>query len=255
VHTIGWNFPAREPPTHMGTRPPPRPTHPPIGEGRTPSSPGSSMNDCTSGHGRGYLEELVADPIIRHGQFSQKDGKIANRGAPVVAIRRVSVFPGHWRILTHTPLGEQGWELHLAGEGRDKLALRRETIRLGIDQSVRYLGFVDELPARMQPASIVLAADRDSFGLSVVEAMATALPVVAARGGGHLETVGAPVTSDFLYDPTDTEAGGAALRRLALDPIERQIYGSALRSSYQDICTVERHARSLIEVYRRVLNG
>ena len=129
MHTIGWNFPAREPPTHMGTRPPPRPTHPPIGEGRTPSSPGSSMNDCTSGHGRGYLEELVADPIIRHGQFSQKDGKIANRGAPVVAIRRVSVFPGHWRILTHTPLGEQGWELHLAGEGRDKLALRRETIR------------------------------------------------------------------------------------------------------------------------------
>jgi glycosyltransferase involved in cell wall biosynthesis len=84
--------------------------------------------------------------------------------------------------------------------------------------------------------------------------MATALPVVAARGGAHLETVG-PVTSDFLYDPIDTEAGGAALRCLALDPVERQIYGNALRSRYQDIYTVERHARSLIEVYRRVLNG
>ena len=150
-------------------------------------------------------------------------------------------------------LAEQGWELHLAGEGSDDLALRRETIRLGVDQSVRFLGFVDDLPARMQTASILLAtADREPFGLSVVEAMATALPVVAARGGGHLETVG-PVMSDFLYDPTDTEAGGAALRRLALDPVERQIYGSALLSRYQAEYTVERHARSLIDVYRRVL--
>ncbi len=150
---------------------------------------------------------------------------------------------------------EQGWELHLAGEGRDEQALRGETIRLGVDQSVRFLGFVDDLPARMQEASILLATgDRDSLGLSVVEAMAAALPVVAARAGGHLETVG-PVTSDFLYDPTDTHAGGAVLRRLALDPVERQSYGRALRSRYQAEYTVERHARSLIDVYRRVLNG
>ena len=82
--------------------------------------------------------------------------------------------------------------------------------------------------------------------------MATALPVVAARGGGHLETVG-PVTSDFLYNPDDSEAGGAALRRLGLDPVERQVYGRALLSRYQAEYTVERHARSLIDVYRRVL--
>ena len=107
----------------------------------------------------------------------------------------------------------------------------------------------------MQTASILLATgDRESFGLSVVEAMAIALPVVAARGGGHLETVG-PVMSDFLYEPTDTEAGGAALRRLALDAVERQVYGRALLSRYQAEYTVERRVRSLIEVYRRVLNG
>jgi glycosyltransferase involved in cell wall biosynthesis len=152
-------------------------------------------------------------------------------------------------------LAKQGWELHLAGEGPDELALRGETIRLGVDQSVRFLGFVDDLPARMQEASILLATgDRDSLGLSVVEAMAAALPVVAARAGGHLETVG-PVTSNFLYDPVDTEAGGAALRRLALDPVGRQSYGRALRSRYKDEYTVERHARSLIEIYQRVLNG
>jgi len=42
---------------------------------------------------------------------------------------------------------------------------------------------------------------------------------------------------------------------LALDPVERQIYGSALLSRYQDRYTLEHHVRSLIEVYRRVLNG
>ncbi len=152
-------------------------------------------------------------------------------------------------------LAEQGWELHLAGEGRDELALRGEMIRLGMDQSVRFLGFVDDLQTRMQEASILLATgDRDSLGLSVVEAMAAALPVVATRAGGHLETIG-PVASDFLYHPLDTEAGGAALRRLALDPVERQTYGRALQSRYQDEYTVERHARALIDVYRRVLNG
>ena len=69
MHTIGRRFPRANPDAHRH-RPPPRSTHSPICEGvRLRRRPGSSMNDCTSGHGRGYLEELVADPIIRHGQF------------------------------------------------------------------------------------------------------------------------------------------------------------------------------------------
>ena len=49
-----------------------------------------------------------------------------------------------------------------------------------------FLGFVDDVQLRNAGGDILFAtADREPFGLSVVEAMATALPVVAARGGGQ----------------------------------------------------------------------
>lgn len=77
-------------------------------------------------------------------------------------------------------------ELWLAGEGRAEAALRNLTRELGIEDHVRFLGYVghDELPG-LYRRSDLLVLPSHSEGLSnvVLEAQACALPVIATNVG------------------------------------------------------------------------
>lgn len=152
-------------------------------------------------------------------------------------------------------LADRGWELHVAGEGSEAGALADRARRRGVEGSIRWLGFVDDLDPLRDEASILLAtAPAEPFGLSVVEAMAAGLPVVAARGGGHLETLG-PVRGAALFRPGDAAAGAVALAGLAADPRGRARYGERLRARYEQAYTVDRHVDALERVYARAVGG
>jgi glycosyltransferase involved in cell wall biosynthesis len=149
-------------------------------------------------------------------------------------------------------LAQEGWTLELAGSGSEEVELRAMAAELGIAASVRFLGFVDDLPVRMRAAAVLLAtAPREPFGLSVVEAMAARLPVVAARGGGHIETLGE--VDDALYGAGDVWEGAKTLRTLALDRPERERYGEALFRRYLESYTMAAHTSRLEDVYRELL--
>lgn len=62
----------------------------------------------------------------------------------------------------------------------------------------------------------VFPAANETFGNVVLEAMASGLPVVAARGGGPLDSVIEGVTG-LLFDPDDPQALVDAVRRLVGD--------------------------------------
>ena len=131
--------------------------------------------------------------------------------------------------------------------------MRTRATKLGVASSVRFLGFVDDLSVRMRTAGILLAtATREPFGLSVVEAMAARLPVVAARGGGHVESL--EHFEAALYSPGDVGEAAKTLRTLALDPAERASYGEALLQRYLDNYTMEAHVSRLEGIYRGLLH-
>jgi glycosyltransferase involved in cell wall biosynthesis len=67
----------------------------------------------------------------------------------------------------------------------------------------------------------------EGFGLSVAEAMAAGLPVVAGDGSSVPEVVG---EAGLLVPPGDGEALAAALGRLLGDPAERRRLGAAARA-------------------------
>lgn len=124
----------------------------------------------------------------------------------------------------------EGWRLVVAGDGSRTVALRELAARLGVDRSVDFVGFRSDLSTWMRRSSILVAPTaNEGLGLSVVEAMAHGLPVVAAAGGGHLETVGA-VPEPYLYEPHDVEAAARAISTLAGDPEARRAYGERLRA-------------------------
>jgi glycosyltransferase involved in cell wall biosynthesis len=75
----------------------------------------------------------------------------------------------------------------LVGRGVDESRLRAEAARLGIADRILFAGFVpeDDLPAVYRAATIYLHTGRDeTFGLSVLEAAWSGVPVVAVDEGG-----------------------------------------------------------------------
>lgn len=149
-------------------------------------------------------------------------------------------------------LADHGWRLDIAGDGVERPHLTALADRLGLGGSVRFLGARPDADALMSRAAVLLAPRPDEpYGLSVVEAMAHATPVVAARGGGHDETVGT-VPGAVLVDPGDPAAAGAALAALALDPARRADYGTRLQDAQRTRFDLAAHADQVAAVYRTV---
>ena len=82
---------------------------------------------------------------------------------------------------------------------------------------MEFLGHRSDVHDLMRSAAIFVATRPDeAFGLSVVEAMARGLPVVAAGSGAHLETVGS-VPGAALFGPGDSDEAARLLEDLAAD--------------------------------------
>ncbi len=150
-------------------------------------------------------------------------------------------------------LGDRGWTLTVAGVGRLRADMEEAAQQWGVAGSTEFAGYVVDTDSLLEGASIVLAPGHlDGFGLSVVEAMAHGVPVVAARGGGHLETLG---EDGLLFPSGDVEAAATDLRRVADDPALRHSVGRTLRRRQQRAFSLPRHVDRLEELYRAVLDG
>lgn len=77
--------------------------------------------------------------------------------------------------------------LRIAGRGSLLQELTRLAEDLGIKESVEFLGYLDRegILREMQQANLFILASRfEAFGVVLIEAMATGLPVIATRSGG-----------------------------------------------------------------------
>ena len=123
----------------------------------------------------------------------------------------------------------------------------------GVGGAVDFLGHRDDVEALMRSASVLLAPRPDEgYGLTVLEAMAAGLPVVAAAGGGHLETVGC-LPGAALFPSSDVAGAALLLDRLADDADYRCTYGIALQELQRSRFTVSAQSTATEVVYRSVL--
>lgn len=144
-------------------------------------------------------------------------------------------------------LASHGWSLAIAGTGRLEPRIRRMCAELRVCESVQLLGNVEDTDSLLSESSILLApAPADSFGLAVTEAMAHGIPVVAAAGGGHLETVG---PEGCLFPPGDAEAAAAHLALLGHDQSVRRGVGLRMRARQRRLFSLEMHVARLEELY------
>lgn len=149
-------------------------------------------------------------------------------------------------------LRRQGWSLEIAGSGPADAELRALAARLDLGESCRFLGQRFDVDALYREAGIFLATRPDEpYGLSVVEAMAHGLAVVAARGGGHSETVGC-ADEPALFRAGDVDDAARQLSELARDAARRARYGAELRAIQRARFTTSQQVEQTLAVYRRV---
>jgi glycosyltransferase involved in cell wall biosynthesis len=156
------------------------------------------------------------------------------------------------RAWEESRLRRDGWQLTIAGRGSQSSDLAHLVKRLHLQDSVDFVGVQADMRPLMKRAGIFLAAaPAEPFGLSVVEAMAAGLPIIAASGGAHLETVGA-VSEQCLFPAGDWRRAAALLDELGANPDERRQVGAALQAWQRQYLTIETHVDQLEELYEEL---
>ncbi|MDT0186480.1 glycosyltransferase family 4 protein [Microbacterium sp. ARD31] len=154
-------------------------------------------------------------------------------------------------VFAASGVARDGWRLMIAGEGVERLLLETTAAELGLTDVVTFLGFRTDVPNLMDAAGLLLAtAEFEHFGLTVLEAMASGLPVVASDAGGHRETL-SNLDPRVLF-PVDDIAGAARrLRELVSDSDGRHRLGDAERRRQQSAFSLDAQREATEAVYRR----
>jgi glycosyltransferase involved in cell wall biosynthesis len=143
------------------------------------------------------------------------------------------------------------WRLVVAGQGAEAGALKDLARELGVADTVDFVGFQSDVGSVLSRASVLFAsAPLEPLGLSVIEAMAHGLPVVAAGGGGHLETVGG-VEGAMLFPPDEPVVAGRLLAELIEDPERRHTYGRRLRERQRTVFSLPLQVAATLEVLEK----
>lgn len=163
----------------------------------------------------------------------------------LAGLRPVKQLPRLVRAFAGLP---DHWQLVILGEGPERDTIRAQAVALDIGHRVHLPGFAAD------PAKVVglfdlfaLSSDSEQFPVSVVEAMAAGLAVVAPAVGDVAEMVAASNRA-FITRPGDEGALAEAIEQLALDPQQRQKIGADNRARAR----AEYDEAAMIAAYRGI---
>jgi len=144
--------------------------------------------------------------------------------------------------------------LTIAGDGPARQDLEAQARRLGLEQAVRFTGWVipDDVPETINRASIILMPSREeSFGLVALESGLMGRPVIASRVGGLPEVVRHGETG-LTVPRDDPEALAGAAVRLLREPDRARRFGEAARERGLATFSLDRYVDQYDALYRRL---
>ena len=148
----------------------------------------------------------------------------------------------------------------VVGDGPERGRLQAAAAERGLAEVVRFAGWVDDVAAALAGVDVfaLTSVFEGGVSLSVVEAMALELPVVATDAGGVAEVVVDGVTGYVVPrggERADVAAALAAKIGLLLrDPPARRRLGAAGAARVAAEFTVERAAEQTIAAYRECVD-
>lgn len=145
----------------------------------------------------------------------------------------------------------------LLGDGPLYARLRDSVAACGLHERVRFVRDADDAQVGdhiRQARVLVLPSDTtsESFGLSVLEAMAFAKPVVVTRLGTGLDEVVRIADCGLIVDPGDPAGLAAAVTTLLGDPEQRTRLGRNGSRAFEENYTASLMANRLVRLYRAI---
>jgi glycosyltransferase involved in cell wall biosynthesis len=188
--------------------------------------------------------DLAAAPRSRHDRATPRLIAVGRLKAPKDFLTLIRALAG---------LSNQGYEALIVGDGPDRTAVEAEIRRLGVEDRVQLAGERSDVPELLAASDVfVLSSRSEGLPVSVLEAMAAELPVVASRVGGLAELVDDGATG-ILVPPGDEPALAQALERLVEDRELRQRFGAAGRARVESSFDLSAFRRAHLELYDRQL--
>jgi len=140
----------------------------------------------------------------------------------------------------------------IAGDGEERAALQDEA-RAALGDRVRFLGWVNDLPALYAACDVVtLTSKTEGTPVALIEAAAAARPVVTTQVGGVAEIVSDGVTG-FTVPTGDDAAIAHAVLGLLEDPDRARVMGDAAAEHVRTRFTRDRMASDLTALYEALL--
>ena len=142
--------------------------------------------------------------------------------------------------------------LIVAGDGPLLNELTLHASSLGVEESIRFVGFVEDVrPLYDSCDAFVLASRTEGMPIAVLEAMALGVPIVATKVGG-IPLMLDDESEALLIEPNDPRCLYEALRRLIVDErVRTNLARSALKRFERDY-TAERMAQSYVRFYDEI---
>ena len=137
----------------------------------------------------------------------------------------------------------------LAGNGPKEQELRKQIRELGLEESVRLLGYRTDLEHIVPAVDVVVSCSRrEGLPLNVVEAMLCKKPVVASVNRGHRELVKDGING-ILLSPNDIAGYAKVIENLSKNSGMAEAYGIAGREIAEKYTTaaVEQKLMPMLE--------
>lgn len=172
---------------------------------------------------------------------------------PAVMVSRLSPEKDVETLLRAVALAVRerpSFRLEIAGDGPCRPALERIARECNLEGCVRFLGEIRDVPALLARASLfVLPSLTEGVSLTLLEAMARGLPIVATRVGGNPEVVIEGETG-VLVPAQDPSALARAMLQVQTDSEAARSMGWAGRCRVEQYFDIRRMVSQYEDLYR-----
>jgi glycosyltransferase involved in cell wall biosynthesis len=156
-----------------------------------------------------------------------------------------------WILIKDSP----DFRLKIVGDGGERQKLEQLSEELNLTNHVEFLGERSDVSQLLPQAGFFVSSSRtEGISLTLLEAMAVGLPVVATRVGGNPEIVVEGKTGR-LVQPQSPEALALAMRDLLKDQEGWPVFGELARQRVEQHFNVRNMVRQYEDLYRELLDG
>jgi glycosyltransferase involved in cell wall biosynthesis len=199
----------------------------------------------------GIPTDSYAHPQTPRGKWREREG-FRDNDVLFVCVARFSAQKNHALLLkafAQGPASDPNAHLVLVGDGVLREQLQEQAKDLGLLGQVHFLGLRTDIPDVLGAMDVfALSSDWEGNPLSVMEAMASGLPIVSTAAGG-VPDLFASGKQGLIVQPGDVQGFSDAMAWLLRNYEARQYFGMAAARRARENFDVSMMVRAYEELY------